>query len=87
MSDAPGSRVADGDAPLHAPAAVGVGAFALGTVLLGIMAVAAHGLAYFAFDPAISHLVQAYHPAWLDAFTTALSWTGFPPQSNVLFGG
>jgi membrane-associated phospholipid phosphatase len=60
--------------------------FILGAVGLAIMALAAHGLAYFPGDVAISHAVQAYHPDWLDAATGAVSWIGFPPQSNVLFG-
>jgi membrane-associated phospholipid phosphatase len=65
---------------------LGVGLFLLGCVALVVMSIAAHSLAYFAPDPTISRDVQAYHPGWLDTVTTALSWTGFPPQSDVLFG-
>lgn len=50
------------------------------------MAIAAHAMDYFPIDPIISEQVQRYHPAWLDSATGALSWTGFPPQSDVLFG-
>jgi undecaprenyl-diphosphatase len=30
--------------------------------------------------------VQAYNSDWLDNTLSAVSWLGFPPQSNVLFG-
>ncbi|HLZ32068.1 MAG TPA: phosphatase PAP2 family protein [Chloroflexota bacterium] len=64
----------------------GVGLFAIGAVVLAAMSIAAHKLAYFPVDVGISRDVQAYHPGWLDTATAALSWTGFPPQSDVLFG-
>jgi undecaprenyl-diphosphatase len=60
--------------------------FLLGIVVLVAMALAAHTLAYFPGDIAISHAVQAYHPDWLDQALGAISWLGFPPQSDVLFG-
>ena len=60
--------------------------FAIGAVALAVMSFAAHNLAYFPVDVGISRDVQAFHPGWLDTATEALSWTGFPPQSNVLFG-
>jgi membrane-associated phospholipid phosphatase len=60
--------------------------FLLGIVVLVVMALAAHTLAYFPGDITISHAVQAYHPDWLDQALGAISWLGFPPQSDVLFG-
>jgi membrane-associated phospholipid phosphatase len=60
--------------------------FILAIVVLVIMAIAAHSLAYFPGDVTISHAIQAYHSDWLDAFLGAVSWLGFPPQSDVLFG-
>jgi hypothetical protein len=60
--------------------------FALGAGVLAAMSIAAHSMAYFPIDLGISQAVQAYHPGWLDAATATLSWTGFPPQSDVLFG-
>jgi undecaprenyl-diphosphatase len=60
--------------------------FTFGALALVIMAIAAHGLAYFPGDVAISHAVQAYQSDWLDAVLGAISWAGFPPQSNVIFG-
>jgi membrane-associated phospholipid phosphatase len=58
----------------------------VGTAVLATMAIAAHSLAYFPGDVPISRAVQAYGSDWLDAFLSAVSWLGFPPQSNVLFG-
>lgn len=60
--------------------------FSVGTVVLAAMSFAAHNLAYFPVDVGISRYIQAFHPDWLNTVTDALSWTGFPPQSNVLFG-
>ncbi len=77
---------ADGGAPRHSAEFVQLALFALGTIVLAAMSFAAHNLAYFPFDVTISHGAQAYHPGWLDTATVALSWTGFPPQSDVLFG-
>jgi undecaprenyl-diphosphatase len=76
------------DAGVHANAATlaQVGLFAVGAVVLAAMSIAAHNLAYFPVDLGTSRAVQAYHPGWLDTATSALSWTGFPPQSDVLFG-
>ena len=60
--------------------------FAAGAVVLAALSIGAYTTAYFPVDVTISHGVQAYHPGWLDTATAALSWTGFPPQSDVLFG-
>jgi len=74
------------DAGVHGNELVKVGLFAVGAALLAAISIAAHNLAYFPVDVTVSHGVQAYHPGWLDTATAALSWTGFPPQSDVLFG-
>jgi undecaprenyl-diphosphatase len=60
--------------------------FVLGLAVLGALAVAAHTVAYFPGDLAISRAVQAHSSDWLDAATGAVSWTGFPPQSWLVFG-
>src|SRR5438128_2511815 len=57
----------------------------LGLVVLAVMALAAHSMANFPGDLTISHAVQAYHSGWLDTVLGAVSWLGFPPQSDVLF--
>jgi membrane-associated phospholipid phosphatase len=77
---------ADAGARGHAANLTAVALFAVGSLVLAVMSIAAHSLAYFPSDVAISHAVQAFHPSWLDTVTAALSWTGFPPQSDVLFG-
>jgi undecaprenyl-diphosphatase len=74
------------DAGVHGNELVNVGLFAVGAAVLAAMSIAAHSLAYFPVDVTVSHGVQAYHPGWLDTATSALSWTGFQPQSDVLFG-
>jgi membrane-associated phospholipid phosphatase len=60
--------------------------FGVGLVALVAMAVAAHSLAYFPGDVTVSHAVQAYASDSLDKLTSAVSWTGFPPQSWLVFG-
>jgi membrane-associated phospholipid phosphatase len=65
---------------------VKTGLFALGVVVLVALSIAAHKMAYLPIDVPISQGAQAYHPGWLDTLTEAVSWTGFPPQSDVLFG-
>jgi membrane-associated phospholipid phosphatase len=65
---------------------VRVALFVLGALVLVVMSIAAHSLAYFPGDVAISHVVQAYPSEWLDSAFDAISWIGFPPQSNFFFG-
>ena len=60
--------------------------FVLGTGVLVIMAIEAHRLAYFPGDLSVSHAVQAYSSGWLDIVLGTVSWFGFPPQSDILFG-
>jgi membrane-associated phospholipid phosphatase len=60
--------------------------FVLGIVTMAMMAVEAHNLAYFPGDVAISHAVQAHSSDWLDRAFGDVSWLGFPPQSDILFG-
>jgi len=40
----------------------------------------------FAIDVSLERAVQSVQTPWLDSLASGLSWTGFPPQSNVLFG-
>ncbi|HEV7664556.1 MAG TPA: phosphatase PAP2 family protein [Chloroflexota bacterium] len=35
-------------------------------------------------DIDVERAVQAYHPAWLETLTEAISWLGFPPQSTII---
>lgn len=58
----------------------------LGALALAVMSVAAHSLAYFPGDLTVSHAVQTFASSSLDTFLGAVSWTGFPPQCNVVYG-
>lgn len=60
--------------------------FVLGVVALIAMAVAAHSFRYFPGDLTISHAVQANSSNRLDETLGDVSWFGFPPQSDILFG-
>jgi undecaprenyl-diphosphatase len=69
-----------------APRGAQVALFVLGTLVLAGVSFAAHSLAYFPGDIAITHAVQAYHSEGLETALGAVGWLGFPPQSQVLFG-
>jgi undecaprenyl-diphosphatase len=49
-----------------------------------VLAVLAHGIAYFTFDLRITRWVQGIHGPGFDAFMRAVSWTGFFPQVAAL---
>jgi undecaprenyl-diphosphatase len=51
------------------------------------LALAAHQTPYFPVDLVVTQALQAPRSAALDAVAEGASWPGFPPQSNVLFGG
>jgi membrane-associated phospholipid phosphatase len=63
----------------------------VGVLVAGVgfvaLAVAAHFVAYFPVDLLITQAVQTPQHPTLEAIAEALDWPGFPPQSNVLFGG
>ena len=65
-------------------------AFELAVVLLTVAAGALTLLAvlvpYFAVDVTLERAIQAPRAPWLDTLANAVSWVGFPPQSNVVFG-
>src|SRR5712691_3356682 len=58
----------------------------LGTVVLAVMALTAHNMAYFPGDLTISHAVQTYHSDWLDTVLGAVSWLG-DVFAGCLLGG
>lgn len=68
------------------------GTFVLAALLLataaafGILAVAAHRVPYFEIDLAIVRALQAWKTPTLDLIAEWITWPGFPPQSNVVFG-
>jgi undecaprenyl-diphosphatase len=68
------------------------GTFAL-ALLLGAtaaaftaLAVAAHHVPYFEVDLTLVRALQAWKTPTLDVLADGVTWPGFPPQSNVLFG-
>ena len=55
-------------------------------VAFGLLTVVVVRMPVLALDVDIERAVQAFHPAWLDTFADAVSWIGFPPQSNIIDG-
>src|SRR5688572_5713437 len=41
---------------------------------------------YFPIDLQVTRAIQDASPAWLDVPLGAITWIGFPPQSNIIFG-
>jgi len=58
----------------------------LAIVLAGALTVLARTAAYFAIDLQITRALQSIQAPWLGTVLHAVSWTGFPPQVNVLAG-
>jgi undecaprenyl-diphosphatase len=56
------------------------------TVLAGALAVLARTVGYFAIDIQITWALQSIDAPWLATLLHAVSWTGFPPQVDVLAG-
>ena len=56
------------------------------TVAFIALAVAAHQVPYFPADLDLARGLQAARTPGLDTAAFAVSWPGFPPQSDVLFG-
>ena len=53
----------------------------------GALALLARTVLYFPIDLELTRTIQASRTPWLDGLLGAVSWVGFPPQSNVIFGG
>jgi membrane-associated phospholipid phosphatase len=62
---------------------VAVTVMALG---FGVLALLARTIAYFSVDLELTRAVQGAGPPWLGGLLGAVTWIGFPPQSNVIFG-
>ena len=52
----------------------------------GVLALLARTVLYFPVDLQVTRAVQGHSPPWLDWLLEAVTWIGFPPQSNVIFG-
>jgi membrane-associated phospholipid phosphatase len=55
-------------------------------VATGALTLVALVTPYFTVDLTLERAIQSPSAPWLDALAAAVSWFGFPPQSNVLFG-
>jgi membrane-associated phospholipid phosphatase len=51
------------------------------------LALAAHVTPYFEIDLQLARAVQSFRHPTLDSAARFIDWPGFPPQSNVIFGG
>jgi membrane-associated phospholipid phosphatase len=64
--------------------------FEIGLVLTiiatGALTLVALVTPYFTIDLTLERLIQSPDVPWLETLASAVSWFGFPPQSNVLFG-
>jgi membrane-associated phospholipid phosphatase len=52
----------------------------------GVLAFLARTVWYFPIDLAVTRAIQGIDIPWLDTLLGAVTWVGFPPQSNVIFG-
>lgn len=61
--------------------------FLLTTVLFVALAVAAYRAPYFPVDLTVTRALQSFDSPAADRAAELVNWPGFPPQSNVFFGG
>lgn len=55
-------------------------------VASGVLAVLAYWVPYFAFDLTLTLAIQSIQAPWFGVLLDKVSWIGFPPQSNAIFG-
>jgi membrane-associated phospholipid phosphatase len=58
----------------------------LAAVGFAVLALLARTVWYFPIDLQVTRAIQDASPAWLDVPLGAITWIGFPPQSNIIFG-
>jgi undecaprenyl-diphosphatase len=56
------------------------------TIVAGLFAWIARTVGYLPLDVELTRALQAVQVPWLGALLTGVTWIGFPPQSNVIFG-
>lgn len=61
-------------------------AVVLAAVGFAVLALLARTVWYFPIDLQVTRAIQDASPAWLDVPLGAITWIGFPPQSNIIFG-
>jgi membrane-associated phospholipid phosphatase len=52
----------------------------------GALALLARTVWYFPIDLELTRTIQGARTPWLDGLLDGVSWVGFPPQSNIVFG-
>lgn len=58
----------------------------LATLVFAGLALLARTVLYFEIDLVLTRAIQELRWPWLDILFAAVTWVGFPPQSNVIFG-
>jgi undecaprenyl-diphosphatase len=58
----------------------------LAALAFGALAVLARTIWYFPLDLELTRAIQGMQTPWLDGLLGAVTWVGFPPQSNFIFG-
>src|SRR5918997_5319984 len=61
-------------------------AVALAGLGFGVLALLARTIWYFPVDLQVTRAIQGHSPNWLDWLLESVTWIGFPPQSNIIFG-
>jgi membrane-associated phospholipid phosphatase len=61
-------------------------AVALAGLGFGVLALLARTVWYFPVDLELTRAIQGMRAPWLDGLLGAVTWVGFPPQSNLIFG-
>ncbi len=56
------------------------------TLMFAGLALLARTVLYFEIDLMLTRAIQELRWPWLDTLFAAVTWVGFPPQSNVIFG-
>jgi membrane-associated phospholipid phosphatase len=52
----------------------------------GVLALLARTVWYFPIDLELTRGIQGMRTPWVDGLLGAVTWIGFPPQSNLIFG-
>jgi len=55
-------------------------------ITFGTLALLARTASFFSIDLELTRAIQGASPPWLRGLFESVTWIGFPPQSNVVFG-
>lgn len=82
----PVTGAAPSTSAIHRRAPLFLAALLVLSVAFGTLAFLAYSVLYFPIDLTLAREVQSWQQPWLVALFGAVSWIGFPPQSNLEFG-